>query len=109
MTAETGDTAVRDAGLIAAAQKVEHYEMSGTARHVLMRRFFGYGNAVSLLEQTLLEEKEADRKLDDLAESTVNEVAMNTREMEDTVQSRRASKLAIPDCLRYPRWISNQY
>ena len=63
---------VLDAGLIAAAQKVEHYEISGygTARAWAQR--LGYEKAVRLLQQTLDEESAANEKLNKIAESHVN-------------------------------------
>jgi ferritin-like metal-binding protein YciE len=63
---------VLDAGLIAAAQKVEHYEIAGygTARAWAQR--LGYNNAARLLEQTLEEESMANEKLNKIAESHVN-------------------------------------
>ena len=63
---------VLDAGLIAAAQKVEHYEIAsyGTVRTWAHR--LGYDNAASLLQQTLDEEGEANKKLTQIAESFVN-------------------------------------
>jgi len=72
---DTEDTAVRDAGLIAAAQKVEHYEISGYGSARTHARMLGHVQAVSLLEETLNEEKQADRKLNDLAENGINEEA----------------------------------
>lgn len=71
------DKEVRDAGLIAAAQRVEHYEMAGygTARHYAKR--LGLNDAVSLLEETLNEEKSADEKLNNIAISSVNEKAQS--------------------------------
>jgi len=71
----TEDTAVRDAGLIAAAQKVEHYEISGYGSARTHAQLLGHQEVVSLLEETLKEEKQADRILNDLAESSVNEEA----------------------------------
>ena len=63
---------VLDAGLIAAAQKVEHYEIAsyGTVRTWAER--LGYNNAAQLLQQTLDEEGEANKKLTQIAESHVN-------------------------------------
>ena len=61
-----------DAGLIGAAQKVEHYEIAGygTARtHAAM---LGYNKAAKLLQQTLDEEGATDKKLTALAESVIN-------------------------------------
>jgi ferritin-like metal-binding protein YciE len=69
---EKGDPAVMDAGLIEAAQKVEHYEISsyGTARTFASQ--LGYSNAARLLQQTLDEEKQTDEKLTSLAERGIN-------------------------------------
>ena len=65
-------TAALDAGLLAAAQAVEHYEISryGTLRTWASE--LGYNDAVNLLELTLSEEKETDAALTQLAESSVN-------------------------------------
>ena len=70
-----GDDEVRDAALIGAAQRVEHYEMAGygTARNYAKR--LGFTEAADLLEKTLEEEKGADAKLNDVAISRVNEKA----------------------------------
>jgi ferritin-like metal-binding protein YciE len=64
-----------DAGLLAAAQAVEHYEMSryGTLR--TWARQLGLNDAVRLLEQTLEEEKKTDATLTKIAESVVNQQA----------------------------------
>ena len=69
---EDTDPDVLDAGLIAAAQKVEHYEIAsyGTVRTWAER--LGYTNAVQLLQQTLDEEGAANKKLTEIAESHVN-------------------------------------
>jgi ferritin-like metal-binding protein YciE len=63
---------VLDAGLIAAAQKAEHYEIAsyGAARTWAER--LGYNSAAQLLQQTLDEEGEANKKLTQIAESHVN-------------------------------------
>lgn len=74
---ETLPDRIRDAGLIAAAQKVEHYEISayGTAR--TFANLLGYTDAVKLLQQTLDEEGATDKKLTQLAESHINREAMS--------------------------------
>jgi len=69
------ETAVRDAGLIAAAQKVEHYEISGYGSARTHAEILGDDKAVRLLEETLFEEKEADERLNDIAKNLVNEEA----------------------------------
>ena len=65
-----------DAGLIAAAQKVEHYEIDayGTAR--AHAELLGYTKAARLLQQTLDEEGRTDKKLSQLAENIVNVEAL---------------------------------
>lgn len=65
-----------DAGLIGAAQKVEHYEMAayGTAR--THAKLLGYSKAAKLLQQTLDEEGATDKKLTQLADSLINIEAM---------------------------------
>ncbi len=72
---EDADADVRDAGLIGAAQRVEHYEIAGygTARALASR--LGLETVVELLQQTLNEEKATDQKLTELARSMVNEAA----------------------------------
>jgi ferritin-like metal-binding protein YciE len=68
---------VKDAAIIAAAQRVEHYEIAayGTAR--TFASYLGHDKAVKLLQQTLDEEKDADRLLTELAYSSVNLGAMS--------------------------------
>jgi ferritin-like metal-binding protein YciE len=60
---------VRDAGIIAGAQKVEHYEIASYGSVRTWAEQMGHTQAAQLLQQTLNEEKEADRKLTQLAES----------------------------------------
>jgi len=69
---EMDQSALRDAALISAGNKVEHFEMAcyGTARTFAQQ--MGQQSAVSLLEQTLKEEKMADEKLTELAETVIN-------------------------------------
>ena len=73
-----GDAAVRDAALIAASQRVEHYEMAayGSARTFAQR--LGFAPAASLLQATLDEEGAADKKLTELAVSEINEQAVRS-------------------------------
>jgi ferritin-like metal-binding protein YciE len=65
--AEDFDDAVKDAGLIGAAQRVEHYEIAAYGTASEFARILGESEQVSLLEQTLEEEKETDQKLTELA------------------------------------------
>lgn len=66
---------VRDAALIAAAQKVEHYEIASYGTLATLAQQLGYKNAVKLLTATLEEEKSTDLKLTDLAVSSINQQA----------------------------------
>src|SRR5436189_140179 len=67
---------LRDAGLIATANRVEHYEMAGYGTARTMAETLGMTRAASLLEQTLEEEKQADAKLTRIAEQKVNQQAL---------------------------------
>jgi ferritin-like metal-binding protein YciE len=75
VASDTDDNSVRDAGLIAAAQKVEHYEISGYGSVRAHARMLGHEQAVRLLGETLDEEKQTDQRLNSLAESMINEQA----------------------------------
>ena len=66
------DGAIKDAALIAGAQKAEHYEMAGYGTVAAWARTLGLTEAAASLEQTLDEEKAADQALNDLAEQEVN-------------------------------------
>jgi ferritin-like metal-binding protein YciE len=61
-----------DAGLIGAAQKVEHYEIAGYGTARTHAELLGYGRIAKLLQQTLDEEGATDKKLTTLAESIIN-------------------------------------
>jgi len=69
---EEGEEAVKDAALIGAAQKVEHYEISGYGTARTLAQMLGLNEAVQLLQETLDEEKETDEKLTELAMSEIN-------------------------------------
>ena len=71
-----GEDAAKDAGLIAAAQRVEHYEIAGYGTVRTYAELLGDAEAVRLLERTLQEEEETDERLTEIAESTVNEEAL---------------------------------
>ena len=69
---EDHDPEVKDAGLIAAAQKVEHYEIAAYGTLRTWAEMLGYGTAAELLQQSLTEESEADEALSQLAMTSVN-------------------------------------
>jgi ferritin-like metal-binding protein YciE len=71
---DTDEGAIRDAALIAASQRVEHYEMAGYGAALDFAKLLGKSDIASLLEETLEEEKNADKKLTSIA-SSVNEQA----------------------------------
>ncbi|MGA2599203.1 MAG: ferritin-like domain-containing protein [Bryobacteraceae bacterium] len=76
LASNVDESPLRDAGLIGAGNRVEHYEIAayGTARTFAEK--LGLSNAVELLEATLEEEEEADRKLTEIAENIVNDNAL---------------------------------
>ena len=69
---EVADPSVLDAALIAAAQAVEHYEITRYGTLISWAERLGREDLAALFEQTLAEEKAADQKLTSLAEETVN-------------------------------------
>jgi ferritin-like metal-binding protein YciE len=72
MLDKAGDKSVLDAGLIAAAQRVEHYEIAGYGTVRTFANMLGEAEAAELLQETLDEEGETDKLLTELAESVVN-------------------------------------
>jgi ferritin-like metal-binding protein YciE len=88
---------IRDAAIIAAAQRVEHYEMAGYGTARTYATLLGFQDAASLLEQTLEEEKEADQTLSELAEE-LNVEALEADERTEIEQgpdrATRAKKTA---------------
>lgn len=95
--------ALKDAAIIGAAQRVEHYEMAGYGTVRTFAELLGEDEHVSLLEQTLEEEKQADEKLTELAEA-INQEALqdegegeartpssSSREVRSSSKSRRVA------------------
>jgi ferritin-like metal-binding protein YciE len=75
MIEEEADAEVKDAGLIAAAQRVEHYEMAGYGTVRAYAELLGDQEGAKLLQTTLEEERETDQKLSKLAKSAINVAA----------------------------------
>jgi len=75
LVSEDAEDSVRDAGLIGAAQRVEHYEMAGYGTAKALALKLGHEDVAEILDETLSEERETDEKLTELAESLVNEEA----------------------------------
>jgi ferritin-like metal-binding protein YciE len=71
-----GDSATKDAALIAAAQKVEHYEIAAYGTLATYAKMLGDAESARLLAQTLKQEKQTNDKLSDLAEKQVNREAI---------------------------------
>ena len=71
-----GEAPVVDAALIAAAQKVEHYEIASYGCLRTYAQLLGHDQAASLLQETLSEEEAADKKLTQLGEGGINEAAV---------------------------------
>lgn len=72
---EDGDEAVKDAALISAAQKVEHYEIAGYGCAITWAERLGHDEVAALLKESLAEEEAADEKLSGIAEEEVNDLA----------------------------------
>lgn len=70
------DADVLDAGLIGAAQRVEHYEIAAYGTATAFAKLMGKQDFANLLHQTLEEEKKTDEKLTQLAESAINQEAL---------------------------------
>lgn len=90
----------RDAGLIMAAQKVEHHEIASYGSAVTLAQVLGYNEAAQLLQQTLDEEKNTDKKLTQLAESFINNRAASEND-NDTNNQSGVYDTTSPDGTRY--------
>jgi ferritin-like metal-binding protein YciE len=77
------DDGLRDAAIIGAAQRVEHYEIAAYGTAIAHARLLGQEDVVSLLEESLDEEKAADKKLTEIAENVVNLDAASEDEDEE--------------------------
>ena len=80
---EQKDSSALDAGIIAACQKVEHYEIAGYGSATKWADVIGRNDIKNLLGQTLNEEEQTDRKLTELAGSGINQRAAEHREDEE--------------------------
>jgi len=97
MIAEAEDDSTRDALMIAAAQKVEHYEMASYGTMRTWATLLGKNDAASLFQENLDEEKEADQKLTEIAESFVNQQAAQgagEQDQEEEESGRRGARNA---------------
>lgn len=88
---EDGHEGVIDAALIAAAQRVEHYEIAAYGTVRAMAELLGHDNVVKIFEETLQEEEAADEKLTEVAQSAVYPTApRNEEEMGEEEEEPRA-------------------
>lgn len=109
MLEEEGDAAVKDAGIIASAQRVEHYEIAAYGSTLAFATLMGQSEIAELLEMTLNEEKAADELLSTIAEEEINvsapgmdavsmdaasEDEAETEEEGETVDTKPAAKRA---------------
>ena len=85
---EDGEESVLDAGIIVAAQKVEHYEMAGYGSVRTFAQLLGQNRAAELLQITLDEESETNEILNKLAEGVVNPEALRETELADAASNR---------------------
>jgi ferritin-like metal-binding protein YciE len=76
-----GEESILDAGIIVAAQKVEHYEIAGYGSVRAFARLLGQNKAAQLLQTTLDEESETNEILNGLAEGVVNSDALRETEL----------------------------
>jgi ferritin-like metal-binding protein YciE len=92
---EVDDSKVLDAAIIGSAQAVEHYEIARYGTLIAWAEELGHANVVGLLNANLKEEKAADKKLNALAEGTVNRrAAGRAGATRDSAQSRAGSTRA---------------
>jgi ferritin-like metal-binding protein YciE len=86
MMEEDADPDVLDAGLIVGSQKIEHYEIAGYGSAVTFAKLLGDEESARLLAQTLDEEERTDKKLTQIAESSINlEAARGAGDEEETM------------------------
>jgi ferritin-like metal-binding protein YciE len=89
---EDGDEAVLDAGLIASAQRVEHYEITAYGSLMAWAKVLGYDDAIELLGENEREEKETDQKLTDIAEGLINQQASAGGDEEEEEEEARPAR-----------------
>ena len=90
-----GDADVKDAALIAAAQRVEHYEMAGYGTVRTFAQHLGESDDRKLLQTTLDEEGDTDKKLTSLAEGGLFKSGINAKAMNDEAKSKSAKKSKV--------------
>jgi ferritin-like metal-binding protein YciE len=94
MLEEAEKGAVLDAAIIAGAQRAEHYEMAAYGTCIAWAGALGLGDVAKLLNQTLVEEKNADKKLSVIAEAGINEAATAGEDEDDEAQDEDNERVA---------------
>ena len=94
LIAEAEDEDARDAVMIAAAQKVEHYEIASYGTIRTWANLLGHNDVASLMEETLEEEKQTDQRLTTIAESFVNQAAADEDDEEEETMGRGGNRRA---------------
>jgi len=87
-----GDAAAKDAAIIGAAQKIEHYEIAGYGTARTFAELLDEADAARLLQETLDEEEAADERLTEVAESGLNQEAAEPDEVAAGTNSPRSGK-----------------
>jgi ferritin-like metal-binding protein YciE len=87
---DSDEGVMRDAGIISAAQKVEHYEIATYGTLCAFAKALGLDDIKDLLGETLEQEKAADETLSNVAESAINMEAAQTGEEEEEVEEEKA-------------------
>ena len=98
MLEQEGDAQVKDAGIIASAQRLEHYEIAAYGSTHAFAALMGHSEIADLLETTLNEEKAADKLLSTIAENEVNGAApgMETDNEDDSDDEEEAGATPKP-------------
>ena len=92
MIKEAEDDATRDALMIAAAQKVEHYEIAAYGTLRTWANVLGKNDIAGILEDTLEEEKETDSRLTEIAEAFINQAAADSGDEEEAPRRLRNAR-----------------
>ena len=94
MIGDADDDSTRDALMIAAAQKVEHYEIAAYGTLRTWANLLGRNEVAGMLEETLDEEKETDEKLTELAKQINSEANAESGEAEEQPRNQKKSRRA---------------
>jgi len=92
MMEEDAEPEVMDAGLIVGCQKAEHYEIAGYGSAVTFAKLLGNQEAARLLAQSLDEEERADKKLTQIAETTINVEAADSSDDAEEATTRSSGR-----------------